>query len=68
MAETSDQRALAVSLSALTDHRLAAILAEREVSPTATWRDLFDAADALLDPASLTRTLEALTRPEAVAL
>lgn len=68
MPETSDQRALAVSLSALTDESLARLFADRGVSPSATWRDMFDAADALLDPASVARALLPLTRPEAEAL
>lgn len=65
MSETSDQRALAVSLGALADGELIRLFADREVSPTVTWRDMFDAADALLDPASIARALPALTRAEA---
>lgn len=68
MPETSDQRALAVLLGALSDADLVRLFAARDVSPTATWRDMFDAADALLDPASLARALTALPRPEAAAL
>ena len=68
MPETSDQRALAVSLSARADDDLARLFLERDVSPSATWRDTFDAADALLDPASVARALVPLTRPEAAAL
>ncbi|SIS09677.1 helicase-associated domain-containing protein [Microbacterium sp. RURRCA19A] len=68
MPETSDQRALAVSLSAIGDEALARLLAERHVSASATWRDMFDAADALLDPASVARALPALDRDEAEAL
>ncbi|KZE43098.1 helicase-associated domain-containing protein [Microbacterium sp. T32] len=68
MPETSDQRALAVSLSALDDGVLAALLADRHVSESATWRDMFDAADALLDPASVARALPLLDRAEADAL
>ncbi|KTR87607.1 hypothetical protein NS220_17440 [Microbacterium testaceum] len=68
MPETSDQRALAVSLSARADEDLARLFAERDVSPSATWRDTFDAADALLDPASIARALLPLTRAEAAAL
>ncbi|MDF2993828.1 MAG: hypothetical protein K0S37_4342 [Microbacterium sp.] len=68
MPETSDQRALAVSLSARADDDLARLFLERDVSPSATWRDTFDAADALLDPASIARALPPLTRPEAAAL
>lgn len=68
MPETSDQRALAVSLSAFDDESLARLLSERHVSASATWRDMFDAADALLDPASIARALPLLDRAEAEAL
>ncbi|SDC68946.1 helicase-associated domain-containing protein [Microbacterium enclense] len=68
MPETSAQRALAVSLGARSDAELARLLAERQVSPSVTWRDMFDVAEALLEPASIARALPALTRPEAVAL
>ncbi len=68
MPETSDQRALAVSLGALTDPELVRVLTERDVSPTATWRDMFDAADALLDPASIARAVPSLTRAESLDL
>ncbi|MDQ1121468.1 helicase-associated domain-containing protein [Microbacterium trichothecenolyticum] len=68
MPETSAQRALAVSLSARSDDDLAALFAERRVSPSSTWRDMFDAAEALLDGASVTRGLVALPRPAARAL
>ncbi len=68
MPETSDQRALAVSLSARTDEDLARLFSQRDVSPSTTWRDTFDAADALLEPASIARALPPLTRTEAAAL
>ncbi len=68
MPETSAQRALAVSLSARDDADLARLFAGRHVSPSSPWRDMFDAAEALLDPASVARELPALTRDEAVAL
>lgn len=68
MPETSDQRALAVSLSAFDDAVLARLLSDRHVSTSATWRDMFDAADALLDPASIARALPLLARMEAEAL
>lgn len=68
MPETSAQRALAVSLGARDDADLARLFAGRHVSPTSTWRDMFDAAEALLDPASVARELLTLTRDEAVAL
>lgn len=68
MPETSAQRALAVSLSARPDADLARLFADRQVSPSSTWRDMFDAAEALLDPASVTRGLVALPRSAALAL
>ncbi|MFN3948749.1 helicase-associated domain-containing protein [Microbacterium sp.] len=68
MPETSAQRALAVSLGARSDAELARLFAGRQVSPSSTWRDMFDAAEALLDPVSVARELPALTRPEATAL
>ncbi|MDR6691442.1 hypothetical protein J2X55_002365 [Microbacterium sp. 1154] len=68
MPETSAQRALAVSLSARSDTDLARLFAERHISPSSTWRDMFDAAEALLDPASVARGLPALSRDDAVAL
>ncbi len=68
MAETSAQRALAVSLGARSDDELARLFADRHVSPSSTWRDMFDAAEALLDPSSVARALPALTRREADAL
>ncbi|MDT0117580.1 helicase-associated domain-containing protein [Microbacterium sp. PRF11] len=68
MPETSAQRALAVSLSARADGDLAQLFADRHVSPSSTWRDMFDAAEALLEPGSVARALPALTRAEAAAL
>lgn len=68
MPETSAQRALAVSLGARSDEELADLFAERQISPSVTWRDMFDAAEALLEPASIARALPALTRPESEAL
>lgn len=68
MASTSDQRTLATSLGALEDAELAALFSARAVPPSAPWRDLFDAAAALLDPASITRGLAALPRDPAAAL
>lgn len=68
MPETSDQRALAVSLSALRDEALAHLFAARHVSASATWRDMFDAADALLDSSSIGRALPLVNRREAEAL
>ena len=68
MAETSAQRALAVSLGARSDDELARLFADRHISPSVTWRDMFDAAEALLDPASVARALPALPRRESDAL
>lgn len=68
MPETSAQRALAVSLGARSDEQLARLFADRQVPPSATWRDMFDAAEALLEPASVARALPALTRRETDAL
>lgn len=68
MSTTSDQRALATALAALEDEDLAALLAVRGASPTASWRDLFDVADALLEPASVARGLTALPHAPATAL
>ncbi|MDU0367564.1 helicase-associated domain-containing protein [Microbacterium sp. KSW4-17] len=68
MPETSAQRALAVSLGARDDASLARLFTGRHVAPSSAWRDMFDAAEALLDPASVARELPALTRDEAIAL
>jgi hypothetical protein len=61
-------RLLAEALSARSDAELAALFARREVRPDIGWNDLFDAAEGLLDVASLGRILPRLTRAEAVAL
>jgi hypothetical protein len=55
-------------LGARSDEELAVLFAERQIPPSVTWRDMFDAAEALLEPASVARALPALTRPEASAL
>jgi len=64
----SDARSLASRLAQLDDASLAGLFARRGVSPTAGWSDAFDAADALLDPPSVARTLTDLSAPEADAL
>lgn len=64
----SDARALANSLTAFDDETLGRMLAERGVAPTVTWGDFFDAADGLLEPASVARALRRLTAREAAAL
>ncbi|MGM1016976.1 MAG: helicase-associated domain-containing protein [Actinomycetota bacterium] len=61
-------RPLAVWLAAASDQDLEALFSARGVRPDATWNDFFDAAEALLDPASVDRALSTLTRPEATAL
>lgn len=46
-------RRLAAQLGELDDPALAALLAARSIAPTAGWRSLFDAAEALLAPGSV---------------
>ena len=53
----SEARALAQHLVQRSDDALTALFAARHVSPTASWSDAFDAAEALLDPSSIERTL-----------
>lgn len=64
----SGERALATSLSKLDDVALTATLVARGVSASAPWRDFFDAAAALLDPASVDRALTRLSRPALISL
>ncbi|GAA3942064.1 helicase-associated domain-containing protein [Microbacterium soli] len=61
-------RPLADGLAAASDAELAALLRVRGVRPDADWNDFFDAAEALLEPASIERGLAALTRDQARAL
>lgn len=61
-------RPLAVWLAAATDSQLAALFAARGVRPDAAWADFFDAAEDLLETASIERMLTRLTLPEADAL
>ncbi len=61
-------RPLAEWLSAASDEQLTTLFTARRVRPDAGWQDFFDAAEALLDPASLARVLPTLTRDEAAAL
>ncbi|MFJ6532212.1 helicase-associated domain-containing protein [Microbacterium sp. NPDC091662] len=61
-------RPLADWLAAASDDDLRRLFAARGVKPEAGWQDFFDAAEALLDPASLTRVLPSLTASEARAL
>jgi hypothetical protein len=58
----SDERALATWLAARDDDALAATLAGRGIPASASWHDFFDAAEALLDPASIDRALTRLPR------
>jgi hypothetical protein len=64
----SDERALAIWLAARDDVGLARTFAGRGVPPTAGWHDFFDAAEALLDAASLDRALSRLPRGDLAAL
>ncbi len=64
----SDARALATRLADLGDAALARTLAARGVSPQSGWHDFFDAAEGLLDPASIDRALTHLDRRDLIAL
>ena len=64
----SDARALATRLATLDPDALAALFDARHVSPRTSWTDFFDAADALLDPAQLTRALAEVSDVDAAAL
>src|SRR5690606_4204412 len=61
-------RPLADRLAAASDTQLAQLLRRRGVRADADWGDFFDAAEALLEPASIERGLASLTRSEAQAL
>ncbi|MDQ0728684.1 helicase-associated domain-containing protein [Microbacterium sp. W4I20] len=61
-------RPLADWLAAASDDELLHLLTTRGVRPEVAWQDLFDAAEALLDPVSLGRVLPLLTASEATAL
>ena len=61
-------RPLAEWLSAASDEQLTSLFTARRVRPDAGWQDFFDAAEALLDPASIARALPILTHEEAAAL
>ena len=64
----SDGRTLATWLAGRDDVALAATLAARGISASATWHDFFDAAEALLDAASVDRALQRLPRSALVEL
>ena len=59
--------AFAGHLRSLTDERLIALLAARELRETGI-KDFFDLADALLDPASIQQALARLDRPTLAAI
>ncbi|WP_101848581.1 helicase-associated domain-containing protein [Zhihengliuella sp. ISTPL4] len=61
-------RPLADHLAAASDDELTTLLTARGVRPDVGWQDLFDAAEALLEPASVGRVLPTLTADEAAAL
>ncbi|MGW9157800.1 helicase-associated domain-containing protein [Microbacterium sp. NPDC055665] len=61
-------RPLADWLSAASDDDLRRLFAARRVRPDVSWQDFFDAAESLLDPASLSKVLPSLTAAEARAL
>ncbi len=62
MAESSDQRALATRLSGMSDEQLSIAFRRRGLSTGASWHDWFDAAEGLLDAASVDRALTRLPR------
>ncbi len=64
----SDPRSLAHQLAARSDASLAALFAARRVAPNVSWNDAFDAAESLLEPASLARAITDLTAVEAATL
>lgn len=68
MTMSTHARPLAVWLAAESDSQLAALFEARGVRTDVPWSDFFDAAEGLLDPASIERMLPQLTRVEAVAL
>ncbi|GAA1698383.1 hypothetical protein GCM10009808_14840 [Microbacterium sediminicola] len=63
-----DERSLATSLTSLDDAALVAVLSARDISPTIGWQDFFDAAETLLEPASIDRALSVVDRATLVAL
>lgn len=64
----SDARALASRLAAADDTELNELFRARRVSPAVAWDDLFDAAEALLDPTSVQRGFTALPRADVLLL
>ncbi|MGM7668389.1 helicase-associated domain-containing protein [Microbacterium sp. A93] len=61
-------RPLAVWLASAPDSQLAMLFEARGVRSDVAWLDFFDAAEALLEPASIERMLPRLTLAEATAL
>lgn len=61
-------RPLADRLAAASDAELERMLHERRVRADVGWEDFFDAAEALLEPASIERALAALSLDQARAL
>lgn len=59
---SNDSRALAERLAEADDDAIAELLARRRVSPSVTWHDFFDAAEALLAPESVSRAVAELPR------
>ncbi|GLJ79716.1 helicase-associated domain-containing protein [Microbacterium imperiale] len=57
-----DARALASWLAAADDDALIALLRARRIAPDAAWSDFFDAAEALLDPATVAKAAPSLPR------
>ncbi|MGV2985676.1 helicase-associated domain-containing protein [Microbacterium sp. AGC85] len=61
-------RPLAVWLAAASDSQLSALFEARGVRPDSSWSDFFDAAEELLETASIERMLPRLTLQEATQL
>lgn len=68
MTAGSDERLLATWLAGRSDAELVALFAARGVSASVPWRDYFDAAEGLLDPASVERVLLRMPRAQLVSL
>jgi len=65
---TTDARTLAARLAARGDDELAHLFATRGVPENPHWRDFFDAAEGLLDAASVAHALAVVPRPLAAEL
>lgn len=64
----TDARSLAAAWDAATDDDVRAVLAARDVSPTAPWQNFFDAAEHLLQPAAIADALGRVSLTTATAL